>query len=166
MGSSVELERIGVSSVWRGIVAGLLGCLLWVNVMVAVITAAGPAEGEAPSVVEIVILMLVSASVTAAPCVASQMTRGRWSLEESGVRERIKPLVSFLPLGLNRDRLVRWQDIESFGVEEIRMRGGRVLHYFRARIPGRPLIEIPRKESKPDPAFDEFVTEFSQRMAQ
>lgn len=163
--SPMKLERIGIAGLLRGFVAGMLGCILWVAVVMAYVTAAGGAEGEGSSVMETVLLMLVSAAVTVVPFIASQMTRGCWSLDEMGLHERITPLVSFLPFGVNRERLVRWQDVEKFGVDEVRLRGDRVLHYFRVHITGRPRIEVVRKETKDDPGFDEFVAEFARRMA-
>lgn len=164
MGLSLQLERVGMAGMFRGFVAGILGCLLWVGVMLVYVAATRSTEGEEPSFIVTLLVVLISGTVTAAPCVLSQMTRGRWTLEDYGLQERITPLVSFLPFGLTRERVIRWQDIESFGVNEMRLRGGRVLHYFRVHIPGRPRIEIARKEKEEDPQFDEFVAEFSRRM--
>ena len=166
MDSSFQLQRIGMAGMLRGFVAGILGCVLWVGAMVVYITSSNGAEGEASSLVATVLLLLISGAFTALPSIASQITRGRWELEEFGVHERITPLVSFLPFGLSRERLVRWEDIERFGVKEMRMRGGRVLHYFRAYIKDEPRIEIARKDRKDDPQFDAFVAEISRRMGQ
>jgi hypothetical protein len=164
-----RLERTGMAGMLRGIVAGFAGVGLWLGLLFGWMSLVS-GDGEAPSVGVIFLALVLTALVSVVPLVLSQMTRGRWVLEETGIQETLKPLVSFLPFGLHQERFVRWHDIEGFGIREIQMRGNhsdgtpRILHYFRITIPGRPHIEFRRKEAEIDAEFDGFVAEFTRRM--
>lgn len=170
--SSLKIERVGFAGTLRGFIAGIVGSGLWVGLMMLYLSAM--AGAPTPSTAVMMLIVLLAASVTALPCMLSQMIRGKWVIEETGVHEKIVPLVSFLPLGLNRERLVRWQDIKSYGVREVAVRGqsaGRrssrkMLYYFRAVVVGQPNIDIARKDKKQDDDFDGFTNEFSRRMNQ
>lgn len=152
------IERTGMAGKWRSAAAGLLGCGLWVGMLLVYIDLR--MGSEPPSLIELLFVILITAAVSVAPLILSQMTRGRWVLEENGVSEKITPLVPFLPLGLNRQRFVKWGDIESCGVYRIRVTRDVYHDFFRAEISGQPRIEISRKKAPLDPEFTDFAAEF------
>ncbi len=164
---TIAIQRVTLAGFGRGLLGSLIGCGLWLGALMAYVSGR---EGSA-SEGEIFAVMLLSGACTLLPSILSQMTRGHWVIEESGVRERIMPLVSFLPFGLQRERQVKWADVESFELKEIRLRGDRpgkrrVRRYLRVMVSGQPAFEIPRKEDREDVAFERFAAELSHRLGQ
>jgi hypothetical protein len=161
-----QLERVAIAGTLRLAVAALVGIGLWLGFLMGGLVKL-QLFGDNPSDLVAAGAVLGSGMITALPAILSQFTRGRWVLEDLGIQETQTPLVSFLPFGLYRDRFIRWQDIESFGVRQMTLRQKgteRILHSFEAVIPGHPKIQIGRKEKKEDPQFDGFVATFSRRM--
>lgn len=162
---AIAIQRVTLAGFGRGLLGSLIGCGLWLGALMAYVSGREGSVSEG----EIFAVMVLSGVCTLLPSILIQMTRGHWVIEESGVRERIVPLVSFLPFGSQRERQVKWADVESFDIKEIRLRGDRpgqrrVRRYLSVNVSGQPAFKIPQKEGREDVAFERFAAEFSHRM--